>query len=548
MCLCEKTPLIHLEATYGGGEEAFLMKVVTPIYKVIEKEAERCKTMVVRQYPIQPSVYSSKHVKRQAWNRCIWEILIPMWGGVGEAAALVGGAAKLCSLINTIVGLAGKAQQNKEECGELAHRVRTIADLLPHLQDPEVMKQEETRRPLEELDETLQKALELVKSCQESSALNRLFMAGQHVEKFRNVESKIDRYLYVLHCINNIGVTRRLDRICKILIPDDTTLTSSSAESRRTHEPFTLDELKAATNKFDQNKIIGWGGRDYHRVGVYEGVLPDRREVAVKRYYDPDAYQVEEFRAAIAILSPIRHKHIIRLLGSYAVEEKRMLIYEYMKNGSLHHHLHGPSSSSPRTSPPSPVVTSWRMRIEILLGVSRALEHLHSLVPPVIHHDIKPSNILLDADWMPRLSDFGVSLTFDEANCTHENAIGTLGCTAPEHLTEGILKPSSDIYNFGVVILEVLTGKKAYFGRDGESGNHETLVSLALPKIAVRELESLLDKRPPTPATRRQYIALDLAACTAARCLQLREEDRPPISEVVADLELALELIPEELN
>uniref|UniRef100_A0A0D9XV26 Protein kinase domain-containing protein n=1 Tax=Leersia perrieri TaxID=77586 RepID=A0A0D9XV26_9ORYZ len=109
------------------------------------------------------------------------------------------------------------------------------------------------------------------------------------------------------------------------------------------------------------------------------------------------------------------------------------------------------------------------MRIEILLGVSRAIEHLHSSVPPVIHRDIKTANILLDAAWVPRLLDFGVSVTFDEAERMNQRLAGTMGYMAPEYLMEGILKPSSDIYNFGVVVLEVLTNKKAFYYRETES-------------------------------------------------------------------------------
>lgn len=306
--------------------------------------------------------------------------------------------------------------------------------------------------------------------------------------------------------------------------------------------------------------------------------------------------------AEITILSPIRYKHIVPLYGyCVRVEEKRhllwpfrkekeekehLLVYEYMENGSLDLHLHGQTSSSS-----SRVMASWKTRMEILLGVSRAIEYLQSCgEQPIIHRDVKPSNILLDGNWAPCLTDFGLALTWEGPG--HEEAvIGTYGYAAPEYVMTGILNPSVDIYGFGVVMLEVLTGKRPYCfskeereeekteecveeekreeceqeGKNTEEDKEESegeeektfrteewqkrykfgresLAAFAVPLIEAGEVWKVLDRRPAAEPTPRQLEAVELVAQTAARCMRLQWEERPAISEVVANLEKALEL------
>ncbi|EEE52533.1 probable serine/threonine-protein kinase PBL21 [Oryza sativa Japonica Group] len=471
-----------------------------------------------------------------------------MWSGLGQAATvaqLVG--ADVGSLISVIMQAAMTARQNKE-CEQLARRVFMIAELLPHLQDPEVMRRPEVRRPLAGLDDALREAHELVASCQGRAAAYRLVMAWRQAERFREVQSKIDSYLLVFPFISHIDITRRLDRIYRVLLPNDTTLPSASAgipNHEMEGERFTMAELAAATNNFATDRQIGTNPV----ARVYKGRLADGREVAVKQLVGNSNLSLaveEEFQAELSLLS-IRHCHIVRLLGWCAAGEKHLVVYEYMKNGTLDDHLHGAPSSSP-----SPVTTSWRTRVEILLGVSRAVEHLQSSSSdgerrrPVIHRDIKPSNILLDDAWAPRLTDFGLSLTWDERECSSElPVVGTHGYAAPEYVATGRIRPASDVYGVGVVMLEVLTGRKALSQRavvlkDGCTGfAPESLVDLALPVIRSGKARKLLDKRlTPTPK-RRQLRAADMVARTAARCLLHDWVKRPAISEVVVDLKAA---------
>uniref|UniRef100_J3NA22 Protein kinase domain-containing protein n=1 Tax=Oryza brachyantha TaxID=4533 RepID=J3NA22_ORYBR len=407
-----------------------------------------------------------------------------LWGGLEHAATaaqLLG--ADVGGLICVIIQAAAKARQNKKECAYLARRVFMIAELLPHLQDPEVMRRPEIRRPLAGLDDTFREAHELVMSCQEKGAVQRLVMAGRQAEKFRQVQSRIDSYLLVFPFISHMDITRRLDRIYRVLLLDDASPSSDSRIHELDHaeeiaqevvlhvnggegQKFTVVELETATNNFASERLIGRGGVS----NVYMGRLADGREVAIKHF--PQAYyrSIEEFDAehTILSLSHIRHDHIIRLFGccmeiekiSWFVKKRVMnvLVFEYMKNSSLDQHLHGSLSSS------SPVTTSWSMRMEIPLGVSRAIEHLHNHAErPVIHRDIKLSNVLLDAAWVPRLSDFGCSVIWDERKCSHLPIVGTTGYLDPEYYATNTAKPGIDVYSFGVVMLEVLTGRKPIF-------------------------------------------------------------------------------------
>ncbi|CAN6381338.1 unnamed protein product [Urochloa humidicola] len=359
----------------------------------------------------------------------MWSVL----GQVATVAQLVG--ADVGGLISMILQAAVTAQQNRKECEQLARRVFTVGELLQHL-DPEVLQRPEIRRPLAGLDDALREAHELVMACQDRSAVYRLVLAGRQAEKFRDVQSRIDSYLLLFPVISHIDITRRLDRIYNILLPSDTatgpfttalpmpqlavqdTQDAPKIDWKEPHEVevFTFKELAKATNNFDLDKKIGEGGFG----SVYAGRLPDGRDVAIKCLASFSRQGIKEFVAEVSVLHSVSHKNIVRLFGCCVPQEKRQLlpkfwkkneklghliVYEFIENRSLDIHLHGQTSVSP-------MITSWKMRIEILLGVSRAIEYLQSYTKrPVIHRDIKSSNILLDAGWAPRLTDFGVALT-----------------------------------------------------------------------------------------------------------------------------------------
>uniref|UniRef100_A0A0D9XV38 Protein kinase domain-containing protein n=1 Tax=Leersia perrieri TaxID=77586 RepID=A0A0D9XV38_9ORYZ len=310
-------------------------------------------------------------------------------------------------------------------------------------------------------------------------------------------------------------------------------------------ELFTLADLEMATMNFSLSREVS---NDIHG-SVYMGLLPGGREVAInrKRLYSYNQ-GMENFLAEVTILSLLHHRHIISLIGCCVVEigkrrllfgrknklEERLLVFEHMKNGSLFTHLHGPSTSSFS----SPVTISWKTRIEILLGVSQAINYMHSCVmPPVIHCNITSSNIMLDSCWAPRLSGFHSARRYDEAAESID----------PEYVYRDT--PASDLYSFGIVMLEVLSGRKPCdwdeLYLEDEHGDNEPMdfPSAALLFMNAGELWKILDKRPGTEPTLRQLEAADLVARTAVHCLQEKGEDIPAMSDVMARLQAALELI-----
>ncbi|CAN6372098.1 unnamed protein product [Urochloa humidicola] len=487
-----------------------------------------------------------------------------MWNVLGQAATVAQLVeADVGGLITMIIQAAITAQQNKKECEQLARRVFTVGELLQHL-DPEVLQHPEIRRPLVGLDDVLREAHELVMACQDKSAVYRLVLAGRQAERFRDVQSRIDSYLLLFPVISHIDITRRLDRIYNILLPNDSRRPSASAFStpqiavqdsqdspkmdwKEPHEVqvFTFKELEEATNNFAPDKMIGEVG--FGR--VYMGWLPDGREVAIKRI-NMDNRFISRALEEVTILHSVSHKHIVRLFGYCVPQEKRqlrlpkfwkknekqghMLVYEFIENRSLHIHLHGQTSASP-------VRASWKMRIEILLGVSRAIEYLQSYAErPVIHRDIKSSNILLGESWAPRLADFGLALTWEGPDHETNYVVGTIGHMALEYCYEGIVNPTMDVYSFGVVMLEVLTGQRSYSYEKTEAPR--SLIGFAVPLIEAGKLQKVLDRRPAAEPTPRKLEAAELVAQAAVRCVSLDWEARPPVSEVVATLETALEL------
>ncbi|KAK9985501.1 hypothetical protein SO802_030452 [Lithocarpus litseifolius] len=214
---------------------------------------------------------------------------------------------------------------------------------------------------------------------------------------------------------------------------------------------FSHNELRSATNGFHSSAKIGEGGFG----SVYKGRLRDGSLVAVKVLsVEVESMRGErEFMAEITALSDIRHENLVTLRGCCVDGAGRYLVYEYMENNSLAHSLLGKQQNRLRFS--------WETRRNISLGVARALAYLHEEVQPhIVHRDIKASNILLDRDFTPKVSDFGLSKLFTD-NMSHVSTrvAGTLGYLAPEYAISGHLTRKSDIYGFGVLLLEIVSGR-----------------------------------------------------------------------------------------
>nr|KYP35942.1 Putative serine/threonine-protein kinase-like protein CCR3 [Cajanus cajan] len=316
--------------------------------------------------------------------------------------------------------------------------------------------------------------------------------------------------------------------------------TSSTKHADRAEE-FTLAELVAATDNFSLENKIGAGSYGV----VYRGKLVDGREVAIKRGETGTKmkkFQEKEsaFESELAFLSRLHHKHLVRLVGFCEEKDERLLVYEYMKNGALYDHLHDKKNVDKSSS----VLNSWRMRIKIALDASRGIEYLHNYaVPSIIHRDIKSSNILIDATWTARVSDFGLSMMSPESDHDYRpvKAAGTVGYIDPEYYGLNVLTAKSDVYGLGVVLLELLTGKRAIFKGDESGGTPVSVVDFAVPVIMAGELAKILDPRVAAPEL-NETEAVELVAYTAMHCVNLEGKDRPTMADIVANLERALAL------
>ncbi|KAK9168131.1 hypothetical protein Syun_000271 [Stephania yunnanensis] len=306
-------------------------------------------------------------------------------------------------------------------------------------------------------------------------------------------------------------------------------------------EEFTLSELAAATDNFSLENKIGAGSFGT----VYKGKLADGREVAIKRGETSSKtkkFQEKEsaFQSELAFLSRLHHKHLVGLVGFCEEKEERLLVYECMKNGALYDHLHSKSNTEKSSS----VVNSWKMRIKISLDAARGIEYLHNYaVPSIIHRDIKSSNILLDANWIARVSDFGLSLMGpgSQREFLPAKAAGTVGYMDPEYYKLNVLTSKSDVYGLGVVLIELLTGRRAIFKDEEEGGYPVSVVDFAVPKIASGELQRVLDVRVGAPEI-KEAEAVELMAYTAVHCVSLESRERPSMTDIVANLERALAL------
>ena len=290
-----------------------------------------------------------------------------------------------------------------------------------------------------------------------------------------------------------------------------------------TSKIFTVDELKKATNNFDQSKVVGRGGYGI----VYKGVLTNNKVVAIKKSKIGDNSQIEQFINEVIVLSQINHRNVVKLLGCCLETEYSLLVYEFITNGTLFDHIHNKFSQYSSLS--------WRMRLKIAAEAARAIAYLHSSTSmPIIHRDIKTTNILLDDNYTAKVSDFGASrlVPIDHTQLT-TLVQGTLGYLDPEYFQTSQLTEKSDVYSFGVVLAELLTGEKA-LSFDRPEGDR----NLALYFISYMEkgqLLQILDQDLVTVDGNMEKIKV--VATLAIECLRVRGEERPNMKEVASGLE-----------
>ncbi|KAK3416235.1 hypothetical protein EUGRSUZ_H01685 [Eucalyptus grandis] len=285
---------------------------------------------------------------------------------------------------------------------------------------------------------------------------------------------------------------------------------------------YTLRELKAATNEFTDENVIGEGGYGI----VYYGLLEDKTQVAVKNLLNNRGQAEKEFKVEVEAIGRVRHKNLVRLLGYCAEGAHRMLVYEYVNNGNLEQWLHGD------VGPCSPL--TWEIRMKIILGTAKGLTYLHEgLEPKVVHRDIKSSNILLDKQWSPKVSDFGLAkLLCSENSYITTRVMGTFGYVAPEYASTGMLNERSDIYSFGILIMEIISGRNPVdYSRPPEEVN---LVDWLKKMVTDKNPEGVLDPKLPEKPTSR---ALKRVLLVALKCVDPTAQKRPKMGHVVHMLE-----------
>ncbi|XP_023513092.1 putative proline-rich receptor-like protein kinase PERK6 [Cucurbita pepo subsp. pepo] len=287
---------------------------------------------------------------------------------------------------------------------------------------------------------------------------------------------------------------------------------------------FTFDELMAATGGFSPANLLGQGGFGY----VHKGVLPNGKEIAVKSLKSGSGQGGREFAAEVEIISRVHHRHLVSLIGHCIAGERKLLVYEFVPNNNLQFHLRGKGQSP----------LDWPTRVKIALGSAKGLAYLHEdCHPRIIHRDIKTANILIDMSFEAKVADFGL-VKLNQGNDTHisTRVMGTFGYLAPEYASSGKLTEKSDVFSFGVVLLELITGRRP-MDTMGEF-MEESLVDWARPLCmqAMKEAnyEVLAD-----PRLEKKYTAPEMGcmvACASA-CIRHSARRRPKMSQVVRALE-----------
>ncbi|KAL6903677.1 hypothetical protein ACP4OV_004490 [Aristida adscensionis] len=291
-----------------------------------------------------------------------------------------------------------------------------------------------------------------------------------------------------------------------------------------TVKTFSISELEKATDNFNFSKIIGEGG--YGR--VYRGIVEDGIEVAIKLLTRKYQNRDREFIAEVEMLSRLHHRNLVKLIGICIERSTRCLVFELVPNGSVESHLHGPDKIY------GPL--DFNTRMKIALGAARGLAYLHEDANPhVIHRDFKASNVLLENDFTPKVADFGLAKeASDGADHISTQVMGTFGYVAPEYAMTGHLLVKSDVYSYGVVLLELLSGRKPVDMT--QPPGSENLVTWARPLLTSREgLHQLVD--PAMPAG-YDFEKLGKAAAIASMCVHVEASHRPFMGEVVQALKL----------
>ncbi|KAG4999421.1 hypothetical protein JHK87_020493 [Glycine soja] len=281
---------------------------------------------------------------------------------------------------------------------------------------------------------------------------------------------------------------------------------------------FDFNTITMATNNFSDENKLGQGGFGI----VYKGRLMEGQNIAVKRLSKNSGQGIDEFKNEVKLIVKLQHRNLVRLLGCSIQMDEKMLVYEYMENRSLDAILFDKTKRSS---------LDWQRRFNIICGIARGLLYLHQDSRfRIIHRDLKASNILLDKEMNPKISDFGMARIFgtDQTEANTMRVVGTYGYMSPEYAMDGIFSVKSDVFSFGVLVLEIISGKK---NRGFYSANKElNLLGHAWKLWKEENALELID-----PSIDNSYSESEVLRCiqVGLLCVQERAEDRPTMASVV---------------
>ncbi|XP_072975521.1 cysteine-rich receptor-like protein kinase 2 [Typha angustifolia] len=292
---------------------------------------------------------------------------------------------------------------------------------------------------------------------------------------------------------------------------------------------FKYEDLRKATDYFNQNNKIGQGGYG----SVYKGILLDGREIAVKRLFINTRQNIEQFFNEVTLVSQIRHKNLAKLLGCSVEGPESILVYEYLCNTSLDSFLFDAFKKNS---------LDWERRFDIIVGTAEGLSYLHTESEVrIIHRDIKASNILLDEKFKPKIADFGLARYFMEDQSHLSTGLaGTFGYMAPEYIVHGQLSEKADIYSYGIVVLEIITGRRNSNSIASSDEGH-SLMSLIWQHFNSGKLIEMLDPCLQEQCSEEQALKVFHVGLL---CAQALPNLRPPMWKVVEMLNSRLDELP----